>query len=121
MDPDRARQQLTAELEHLDGRVRWARGEDEEALADEAATSQHPADHGTDLTNRMEQQTYVEIARNQRERILAALQRLAEGSWGRCAQCGRPIDEERLAARPEAELCREHQEAADRREQLRGA
>ncbi len=121
MDPDRARQQLVTELDDLDESMRWASREDEEQVADEAATSQHPADHGTDIANRMEQQSYVETARNQRERIAAALARLDEGSWGRCLECDRPIDDERLAARPEVTLCREHQAAAERREQLRGA
>ena len=34
-----------------------------------------------------------------------ALQRLAEGTYGTCAVCGRPIGADRLAARPDATTC----------------
>ncbi|WP_269778536.1 TraR/DksA C4-type zinc finger protein [Microlunatus antarcticus] len=35
----------------------------------------------------------------------AAQARLAAGTYGLCERCGRPIAEERLAARPEARFC----------------
>ena len=34
-----------------------------------------------------------------------ALARVAAGTYGRCAVCGRPIGADRLAARPDAETC----------------
>jgi DnaK suppressor protein len=34
-----------------------------------------------------------------------ALDRLRQGSYGRCERCGRPIAAERLAARPAARTC----------------
>jgi DnaK suppressor protein len=37
--------------------------------------------------------------------IDAALQRVADGSFGRCRRCGRAIGRERLEARPAADLC----------------
>jgi RNA polymerase-binding transcription factor DksA len=37
--------------------------------------------------------------------IDAALRRIADGSYGMCARCGRAIAAERLDARPEAALC----------------
>jgi DnaK suppressor protein len=43
-----------------------------------------------------------------RERLAAvdrAMQRLADGTYGRCLRCGGPIGAERLEARPEAEYC----------------
>ena len=39
------------------------------------------------------------------EEIEGALQRIAEGTYGRCQSCGRPISPERLAALPQAALC----------------
>ena len=35
----------------------------------------------------------------------AALDRVANGTYGICARCGRPIGADRLRARPTAELC----------------
>jgi RNA polymerase-binding transcription factor DksA len=37
--------------------------------------------------------------------IDAALQRVADGTYGVCARCGRSIPEERMEVRPMAELC----------------
>ena len=34
-----------------------------------------------------------------------ALERIADGTYGACAVCGRPIGAERLAARPDATTC----------------
>lgn len=39
------------------------------------------------------------------EQIEDALQRVNEGSYGRCVGCNEPIAEERLAALPSATLC----------------
>ncbi len=44
-----------------------------------------------------------------------ALARIEDGSYGTCARCGRPIPEERLEARPWADLCIEHQRELERR------
>jgi RNA polymerase-binding transcription factor DksA len=38
---------------------------------------------------------------------LAALGRIAAGTFGACAKCGEPIAEERLQAVPHAALCRD--------------
>lgn len=38
-------------------------------------------------------------------RIDAALARIADGSYGTCAECGEPIARARLEAQPEAVLC----------------
>jgi RNA polymerase-binding transcription factor DksA len=44
-----------------------------------------------------------------------AIERAAVGTYGICARCGSPIGEERLAARPTAELCIECARAAEAR------
>ena len=38
----------------------------------------------------------------------AALKRLADGTYGQCLHCGKPIDDERLIAMPTALTCVEH-------------
>jgi DnaK suppressor protein len=52
------------------------------------------------------QQTLVQIER--------ALARIAEGTYGICERCGKPINEERLLARPAATLCIDDQRLAGR-------
>jgi RNA polymerase-binding transcription factor DksA len=44
-------------------------------------------------------------ARQRLADVDAALARRAEGGYGTCADCGRPIAPERLAARPAARTC----------------
>jgi len=39
------------------------------------------------------------------EEINAALQRIEEGTYGKCVVCGKPIEEKRLLAIPEAKKC----------------
>jgi len=43
-----------------------------------------------------------------------ALERLEKGTYGLCEQCGKPIDHERLMARPAATLCIDDQRRAGR-------
>lgn len=38
-------------------------------------------------------------------RLEEAMKRLSQGTFGRCLQCGRDIDEERLRYQPDAALC----------------
>lgn len=46
--------------------------------------------------------------------IAAALERIADGSYGTCANCGEPIAAERMHAQPTARLCLACQSAAER-------
>jgi RNA polymerase-binding transcription factor DksA len=112
VDPDRARQLLTGELAALDERLRAAEENRAEASADtlgqEGALGQHPGDYGTEVSTTMEAEMSVGTLAEQRRRVLAAIERLDEGEYGRCAVCSHDIDDERLEARPEARTCRDH-------------
>lgn len=44
-------------------------------------------------------------ARRRQQQVAAALQRVAEGEYGECAECGDDIGFARLKARPEAPFC----------------
>jgi RNA polymerase-binding transcription factor DksA len=46
-----------------------------------------------------------ERAQDKLEKLEAALQRMAEGTYGLCEVCGQAIEPERLAALPTAALC----------------
>jgi DnaK suppressor protein len=49
------------------------------------------------------------------ERVEAALDRIKDGSYGKCLACGREISSARLEAIPWAEYCLEDQEKQDKR------
>jgi RNA polymerase-binding transcription factor DksA len=57
------------------------------------------------------EEAMVEAAVERRTEALAALERLAAGTYGRCTDCGTQIKEERLSFRPEAARCLSCQEA----------
>jgi RNA polymerase-binding transcription factor DksA len=68
-----------------------------------AQLDNHPAE--ADLHEREVDQT-TEIFLEEEERRIAEAQRaLADGSYGACADCRRPIPAERLSAVPEAVRC----------------
>ena len=46
-----------------------------------------------------------EMTLSEVRRIRATLARIADGTYGTCANCGKPIGSERLAAMPEALTC----------------
>jgi RNA polymerase-binding transcription factor DksA len=65
----------------------------------------HPADLGTD---HFEQELCLCLLENEEQRleeVAAALARIAQGTFGRCESCGRPIAKERLEAIPFTRLC----------------
>jgi RNA polymerase-binding transcription factor DksA len=111
VNPDHARELLTAELAELDEQARFAAETRAQATADpneEGAVGQHPGDYGSEVASAMESELLVDTVADQRRLVVEAIERLDAGSYGRCAVCGKEIDDERLAARPEAQTCREH-------------
>lgn len=52
------------------------------------------------------------------EKILSALRKLEEGTFGICEDCGRPIPEKRLMARPIARLCIQCKEKQEMQEMI---
>lgn len=111
MDTDRARELLTTELADLDERARFAERTRAQTTGDEnaeGALGQHPGDYGSEVANSMDTELLVDTVADQRRAVQDALTRLEEGRYGRCAVCGKDIDDERLEARPEVPTCREH-------------
>lgn len=77
------------------------------ALANEAA-SEHPAeaiDMAQDQWDQRVLSRYGEVETRQLSAVEAALQRIAEGTYGSCIRCGLHINKARLEAVPEAALC----------------
>jgi len=74
------------------------------------------ADLGTELSEADREEALADAADTRREEALAALARLDAGSYGVCLDCGQPINEERLAFRPEAARCLTDQQRFEDRE-----
>jgi RNA polymerase-binding transcription factor DksA len=75
---------------------------------------QHPADAGSDTTEREVNLGLLDDAETVLAEIAAARQRLADGSYGRCQTCDQVIAEERLRALPWARRCTAHVAARER-------
>ena len=70
-----------------------------------SAAPLHPADHGTD---NFEQEFSLSLLQNQEqalEQISEALERIRQGSYGTCEECGTAIPKARLQALPYARHC----------------
>src|SRR4051794_13597007 len=79
---------------------------DEREVADElSGVDQHPADTADITLQREDDYAAKIVLEHEREEIQRALERKRAGTYGICANCGRPIPKERLEARPEAIYC----------------
>jgi RNA polymerase-binding transcription factor DksA len=76
-----------------------------EASRDSNADDEHDPEGATIAFERSQVGTLVADARDQLAEVEAARQRLADGSYGVCERCGRPVAPERLEARPTARTC----------------
>ncbi|MDH2427796.1 TraR/DksA family transcriptional regulator [Sphaerisporangium sp. TRM90804] len=109
MDDATARNQLKNMLAELDRSITVLRGDP--APPD----GRSAADAGSDLTGADRAQAMIDVATRQRTAVLDALKRLDSGDYGTCVDCGDPVPEGRLAARPEAARCVECQSVRERR------
>jgi RNA polymerase-binding transcription factor DksA len=80
-------------------------GDELEVSGELSVSDQHPADTSDVTEQRARDYTIKQILEQEAEQIQDALRRKAEGRYGICEECGRPISKQRLEARPEATLC----------------
>ncbi|MCP2340105.1 TraR/DksA family transcriptional regulator [Actinomadura rupiterrae] len=78
------------------------------------ATESSVADAGAWLTDADRVEAALASLRAQRAAVQAALDRIAEGGYGLCVTCGKPVPPGRLEARPEAARCVSCQSRHDR-------
>jgi DnaK suppressor protein len=76
-----------------------------EAAGSAGTDDEHDPEGATLAFERQHAAALLEAAREQVAAFDAALERLAEGRYGVCDRCGRPIGKDRLAARPAARTC----------------
>lgn len=93
-----------------------------ESQADEgAALATHPADAASDLAEAEISVTVGLTLQEELHEIDMALERLDNGSYGICIDCGKPISRERLEAIPWALRCIACQERWEARHEVQGA
>ena len=103
--------ELVAAISRFENEARGA-GESEVGDPTDRATTSEEKSTTFEESN-LEWQTLVQV----RE----ALQRMQEGSFGKCIDCGRAIEPARLAAIPWTPYCRDDQEKRDQLAPVRGA
>lgn len=103
------RKRLDAKRQEAVEELAYCRKELEEGLSqasgDSSTYSFHMADQGTDAQER--EKTFMFASRQGKfiQTVEAALERIAEGTYGVCTSCGGQINEHRLAVVPTAKLC----------------
>jgi RNA polymerase-binding protein DksA len=75
------------------------------ASRDTNADDEHDPEGATIAFERSQIGALVRQVRHHLVEIDAALERVAAGTYGTCEQCGEPIGEDRLEARPVARTC----------------
>jgi RNA polymerase-binding transcription factor DksA len=113
VDLQDARTQLEQMLRELDSATATLEAEGAGESSELSHFDQHPADTATELADADRQNALMESSSEQRAQVVAALQRLDDGTYGTCVDCGRPIPEARLEVRPEAARCVEEQAKAE--------
>jgi len=98
------RDAVASALENLHKENAGALGDETGELVSGSA-DQHMADTATETVDREIGNTLEEHDERLLEAIDAALQRIEDGTYGKCVNCGAQIPEDRLEAMPWATLC----------------
>ena len=117
LDLEEVRTQLEAERERLRAAIDAV--DHKSSLTEETGDlsigqDDHIADSASETYMRELDEGLEENAEHLLDEIDAALVRIADGSYGLCTACGRPISEERLEAVPYATLCIDDKRALER-------
>lgn len=105
-DRERIEARLDARLDELKRtRVAMHRESDGMHGSELAHVDNHPGDLGTETHEEELDETADILFEEEERRIDEARRALADGSYGICVNCHRPIPRERLSAVPEAVRC----------------
>jgi RNA polymerase-binding transcription factor len=115
VDTNTARSRLEERLADVDRSAEALTAEDAGSDVDLSHVHQHPGDQGTELSDFERETAVIEAAQSERGEIEAALARIADGTFGRCIDCGKEIPEGRLEIKPEAARCMEDQARFEQR------
>jgi len=112
------RDHLERELLRLEAAIAQLDAEERDTLSEASGENNyrdHMADQGTATFERELDMTLEENLRASLTDVRAALLRMNEGLYARCARCDRDIPLERLQAVPTASLCIQCKEAEESR------
>lgn len=113
------RERLLEERRRLQDTLERLREENPGSLEDETSelsfVDNHMGDVATATFDRELDEGLEEGAGRRLEQVDRALAAIADGSYGTCAVCGKPIAEERLRAVPWATLCIDDQRKQEQR------
>jgi DnaK suppressor protein len=114
MDPDRARELLTAERARLEATIARLDAEFAPGSADALSEERAPDDGAYELNEREQDLGRLEDLRERLEAVGRAEGRLAEGTYGLSVESGEPIPDARLERFPAAERTVEEQRRFER-------
>ena len=103
MDVSTARKRLEGTRDELDRSIMVL--QDDRPLEERGEVAPDPADAGSNLSETERTEAVITVAKQQLAEVLGALHRIDDGSYGTCADCGKPVPEGRLEAKPEAARC----------------
>ena len=113
MDTHDTRQQLEQMLHEIDSTTQVLLAEGAGDSSEISHVDQHPADTASEISDADNQNAVLENNADQKAQVVAALQRIEDGSYGCCVECGQAIPAARLEVRPEAARCIVDQEKAE--------
>lgn len=96
---------LKEQLSSLENRVEHTEEFDTTELSN---YDNHPADNATDLFDQERGMALTQFKEEEIDDVKAALTAIDEGTYGKCAVCGKDIPYERLEALPTALTCIDH-------------
>lgn len=76
-----------------------------DSSGDHSTYSLHMADQGTDTMEREKQYMFAAREQNYLYHLEKALERIEQGDFGICSECGKEIGYDRLEAAPHVRLC----------------
>jgi RNA polymerase-binding protein DksA len=109
IDTNKFKQALLEERDRVKHAIQYLHDENPGSIIDETGEEtsydNHLGDTATVTYDRELDYTLEENSEQVLADIEAALQRIEDGTYGICTNCGKQISEERLEARPWATLC----------------
>ena len=105
---------LKAQLERdIDIKEHQVAEDGDDLVPDRGGVSNHMADDANETSEQETMLTLQHSAERELDQVNMALSRIDAGTYGTCANCGKPINPARLEARPSSTLCINCQQLAD--------